>query len=413
MFDLKHTAENVLELMEGTGGMIEKAKLTHTMRTYTTDNCATMEKAFKNKPLVGFFANLLNLVVKAALKAVRQVRKLVSKLHKVTTYFNHCPGALLLLKDNEEWLGFPTLTVLTEVPTRWNSFLKSGRRILEIQKPLFVTLHEKTDIKITIDDFSLLQEVCNELEVFEEATIKVQSDTDFTLNSVMPILNNIKDKLDPKKNVHCQNKSVIRKFRAELLKNLEKRYKNKNTRTLLMTATALDPSFFRMKKYRINEYMQSLKETMLKIAKKMDNSREESQSSIKEASTPASTNKNSTSKASTTLNLYSSDSEDDESSQTNSNTIVSNVEEELKDYKAYVMNQNEYIKYKIDKGDWSLSAFWKAHESRFKYLSETVKAITFLKDNYKYFPKDATETDSQATSDDDPENDSEADSEED
>ena len=185
------------------------------------------------------------------------------------------------------------------------------------------------------------------------------------------------------------------------------------TRTLLMTATALDPSFFRMKKYRINEYTQSLKETMLKIAKKMDNSREESQSSIKEASTPASTNKNSTSKASTTLNLYSSDSEDDESSQTNSNTIVSNVEEELKDYKAYVMNQNEYIKYKIDNGDWSLSAFWKAHESRFKYLSETVKAITFLKDNYKYFPKDATETDSQATSDDDPENDSEADSEED
>ena len=185
------------------------------------------------------------------------------------------------------------------------------------------------------------------------------------------------------------------------------------TRTLLMTATALDPSFFRMKKYRINEYTQSLKETMLKITKNMDNSHEESQSSIKEASTPASTNKNSTSKASTTLNLYSSDSEDDESSQTNSNTIVSNVEEELKDYKAYVMNQNEYIKYKIDNGDWSLSAFWKAHESRFKYLSETVKAITFLKDNYKYFPKDVTETDSQATSDDDPENDSEADSEED
>ena len=153
---------------------------------------------------------------------MEQVKKLVKKLHKVTTYFNHCPGSLLLLKDNEEWLGFPTLTVLTEVPTRWNSFLKSGRRLLQIQKPLFLTLHEKTDIKITIDEFSLLQEVCNELEVFEEATIKVQSDTDFTVNSVMPILNHIKDKLDPQKAIHCQNKSVIRKFRAELLKKLEK-----------------------------------------------------------------------------------------------------------------------------------------------------------------------------------------------
>ena len=48
-----------------------------------------------------------------------------------------------------------------------------------------------------------------------------------------------------------------------------------------------------------------------------------------------------------------------------------------------------------------------------KLNPETVQAITFLKDNYKYFPKDATETDSQATSIDDPENDSEADSEED
>ena len=84
-----------------------------------------------------------------------------------------------------------------------------------------------------------------------------------------------------------------------------------------MTATALDPSFFRMKKYRINEYTESLKETVLKIAKNMDNSPEESQSSTKESSTSASTNKDTTSKASTTLNLYSSDSEDDESSLTN------------------------------------------------------------------------------------------------
>jgi len=46
-----------------------------------------------------------------------------------------------------------------------------------------------------------------------------------------------------------------------------------------------------MKKYRVNEYTEILKETMLKIAKKMKNSSKESQFSTKEASTPASTNK--------------------------------------------------------------------------------------------------------------------------
>ena len=109
-YKLSHTAEDVFKSMEGTGGIIEKAKLNHTMRTYTTDNCATMEKAFENMPWVGCFAHLLNLAVKAALKEVKRVKKLVKKLHKVTTYYNHCPGSLLLLKDNEEWLGFPNLT---------------------------------------------------------------------------------------------------------------------------------------------------------------------------------------------------------------------------------------------------------------------------------------------------------------
>ena len=96
---------------------------------------------------------------------------------------------------------------MTEVPSRWNSFLKSGKLILEIKEDIVVTFqfHAKTDINITNDDFILLQEVCNELEVFEEFTIKVQITTDFTVNQVMPILNLIKDKLDPNKTIDSQN----------------------------------------------------------------------------------------------------------------------------------------------------------------------------------------------------------------
>ena len=108
------------------------------------------------------------------------------------------------------------------------------------------------------DDFILLQEVCTELQVFEEATIKVQFTTDFTVNQVMPILNLIKDKLHPNKTIDSQNPEVIRKFRALMLESLEKRYKNEKTKTLLMTATALDPCLFRMNKYRNSEYLESL-----------------------------------------------------------------------------------------------------------------------------------------------------------
>ena len=75
-----------------------------------------------------------------------------------------------------------------------------------------------------------------------------------------------------------------------------------------------------------------------------------------EASTPASPNKTSTRKASTSLNIYSSDSEEDESSQTNSKTIERKVEEQIKDYTADVKNTTKDIKWKINSGDWSLSA---------------------------------------------------------
>ena len=78
----------------------------------------------------------------------------------------------------------------------------------------------------------------------------------------MPIINNIKNKLDPEiMPKDCQNTEVIRKFRELMLENLETRYKNEKTKILLMTATALDPSFFRMNKYRNSEYTDSLKET--------------------------------------------------------------------------------------------------------------------------------------------------------
>ena len=69
----------------------------------------------------------------------------------------------------------------------------------------------------------------------------------------MPILNHIKEKLDPNKSIDSQNPEVIRNFRAKMLQNLEKIYKNEKSKTLLMTETALDPSLFRMNKYRILE----------------------------------------------------------------------------------------------------------------------------------------------------------------
>ena len=69
--------------MEGTGGMIQKAKLTNTMRTYTTDNCEAMEEAFEDNFGVSCFGQLLDLVVKEGLKEVPEIGEL---MYLLSTY---------------------------------------------------------------------------------------------------------------------------------------------------------------------------------------------------------------------------------------------------------------------------------------------------------------------------------------
>ena len=61
-----------------------------------------MEKDFEENFGVSCFGQLLDLVVKEGLKEVPEIGELINTLHKITTYFNHCPGALSLFKDSEE-----------------------------------------------------------------------------------------------------------------------------------------------------------------------------------------------------------------------------------------------------------------------------------------------------------------------
>ena len=99
------------------------------------------------------------------------------------------------------------------------------------------------------------------------------------------------------------------------------------------------------------------------------------------------------------------------------------VQREIQMYKNYVLAQRESLANQVKNKTWDLPNWWKYHALQFKYLSETVKAIlctpasstncercfstctnlitkqrnrltpdtvekvTFLKDNFKYYPK--------------------------
>ena len=118
--------------MEDEGGIIQRFILANTHRVYTTDNAGSCKSAFQNKDSIAWFgclAHILHLMIKKGL-TVHEVTALLNKLHAISAFFHKSPKSNILLKENAEWLGFPQLSVLSEVPTRWNSFLISGRRFL-------------------------------------------------------------------------------------------------------------------------------------------------------------------------------------------------------------------------------------------------------------------------------------------
>ena len=130
--------------------------LGHVERFFTTDNTTNCQKAFEKCNWLGCLGHIIHLVVRAGFE-VEQVQKLIGKIKDVLKYFHKSTNASLLLKENEEFLGFPELNVLSESPTRWNSFKKSGKRLLDIMDPVNVTLYEsrRSDIMLNKTDWDI------------------------------------------------------------------------------------------------------------------------------------------------------------------------------------------------------------------------------------------------------------------
>ena len=78
-----------------------------------------------------------------------------------------------MIKGNAKWLGLPELTLKSECPTRWNSFLLCTKRMVDIHKPLNVTLDKADRQELVLDkeDIELMKDLIQELEPFHSITI--------------------------------------------------------------------------------------------------------------------------------------------------------------------------------------------------------------------------------------------------
>ena len=168
-------------------------------------------------------------------------------MRSILHYCHKSPETLALIKGNAKWLGLPDLTLTSECPTRWNSFLDCGERLLKIHTPLNAALHGKPDLLLDRMDILLLEDVIQELTPFRSITNMLCSNTNFTLNNLWPMKEYIEDMLDKEVDIEKTNHHIIIKhFRQVMLNHFKKLHLSEKTTRMVKTAAMLDPKHIRL-----------------------------------------------------------------------------------------------------------------------------------------------------------------------
>ncbi|CAL4085876.1 unnamed protein product, partial [Meganyctiphanes norvegica] len=399
-FNMSHSVENIYESIEGKEGILANWGLQDVPRTYITDNTSNCKIAFANNEvfaLLGCLGHTIHLIVREGLK-VQEVQHQLAQLKNIVKYFLTSTKGHLLLKDNEEWLGFPDLTVPSEGPTRWNSFIKSGKRLLQIRDHVAISLREseRIDLLFTSSDWSLLNDLVNYLQDFHDATNTVSGATYPTITMFLPILIRFKNITDPNKPLpfHIHHKEIIAEVRKAMFDNLEGRYAAEKVSNLLQVAACLDPRNMISNKYSTPEAKHLLIEATHKIQFRYTQE-EQSQSQFncteeQELENTLTILHQSTSSAPPPLTststmpnplqsrdvnhdyVHSLFDYDDDEGDNDPDTLKEKVTSEVESYFIYFKTHSR-TSIISDKNKFDLLAWWREKSSLYPYLSLTAK----------------------------------------
>ena len=192
-----HTAENISDCFEQT---ISSYKFSDKINIIVTGNAANMVKAFRQpgfecsdensdmNPVditseydylppkrISCFANTLQLVVKDGLRDLGPMLDVLAKAASLGAHVRRSTAVSELLED------LPKLQSANN--TRWNSQLMMVRSILRIPKARLDELN--APVSLSIYELKVLEELCEMLNPFEEATDHVQGEKVVTASKVV------------------------------------------------------------------------------------------------------------------------------------------------------------------------------------------------------------------------------------
>ncbi|XP_049271284.1 zinc finger BED domain-containing protein 4-like [Rhipicephalus sanguineus] len=242
VFQGAHTAQNVTDVI---GGVLEDWGIRQAIVAFVTDNDKRMVLAAR---LLGFehlpcFAHTLNLTVQDGLKSSEELAAVLLKCKNIVRYVKSSCIATTKLREEQERVGkVPPLKLKQETPTRWNSIFYMLKRILDVGEVLTLTLSKlpRAPSPLPAEDITVIEDVVELLEPFEEATKLVSGDEYTTISLAIPVVCGIAQELEERIEPNMKTE-IGKEILRECISSLHKRMDTYEERQLTSLATLLDP----------------------------------------------------------------------------------------------------------------------------------------------------------------------------
>lgn len=242
-YDAKHTAQNLADELK----RVSRAwGLTEKIVCVVSDNAANIVAAIR---LTGWrhipcFAHNLNLIVRSGLQCITTI---TAKVKTIVEFFKRSTQATTKLKEMQETMNLPVLSVKQDVVTRWNSTFDMLQRILDIQRSLIATiaLNYPELPQLTNDDVEKIRKICDLLKVFRLMTEEMCSEKQVTSSKVILLSATLKRWCASF--LHNTDKShetdEVRQMAEKMLEALNSRFRGIEENEVFAEATFVDPRF--------------------------------------------------------------------------------------------------------------------------------------------------------------------------
>ncbi|XP_070403946.1 E3 SUMO-protein ligase ZBED1-like isoform X2 [Nothobranchius furzeri] len=138
-FPQSHTADNLTQVKRG---MKDDWAITNKVRCLVTDAAPNMMAATRTLQIRHSIciAHKLNLIVKKSCDQIPELPSIRHKSRQIVSFFRSSTTAKEKLAQVQQQMGRPTLKLVNEVPTRWNSTYQMLSRLHDEREPVWVSL---------------------------------------------------------------------------------------------------------------------------------------------------------------------------------------------------------------------------------------------------------------------------------